>query len=435
MAVGLSGLASNMDTDTIVTQLMSIERRGQTRLKLADLKAASRQDTLKDIAAKLTALRTATATLRSSATWADRQSVTSTDSARVAVRALEGGVAPGDHTVGVTSLAVSAQRAFTVGAAGGTLTIGAYGLTVDPGTDAAGIAALLNADDDAPVTAVVAGGSLVLTARSTGAAGDFTAGAAGLLTEQPAYARSGADAVYTLDGVAKTSPSNVLTDAVLGLEITLKAPTASAAVVGAGPPGPDGATIKGAIKAVVDAYNAAQDLMRGELAEKRVSVPQSNFDALQGLFAGDALLAGAVSAMRSALGDLSDLGISTGAVSGTSAFSKDAVAGRLVVDDTKLGAALAADPAAVRERLAGATGLGARLSDAVTPIAGERIDARLESVAAERKRLAGTLTSTDTRLAGREKHLRGRFAAMETALANSQAQLSWLQGQLGVLSA
>jgi flagellar hook-associated protein 2 len=432
MALALSGLASSLDTDAIVTQLMTVEKKSQTRLKLDDLKAQSRQETLQAVASRLRALRDATAALKSASTWADVQATTSSDSARVAVRA-PAGAAPGEHTVAVTALATAAQRAYTVGAGGGTITIGAFTLDVAAGTDAAGVATALNARSDAPVSAVVAGGALVLTARQSGAASTFAVDAGGPLTEQPAYARAGSDAVFTVDGVGTTSPSNVVTNAILGVELTLKATTGTAAVVAVGAPGPDRGTIRAAVQTFVDAYNSAVDLVRGELAEKQVPAPTTNAEALQGLFRGDTLLIGALSSLRQALGDVSDLGISTGASTGAGTVSKDAVAGRLRLDATKLDAALTSAPATLRERLGGADGLADRLAAVVAPLAGERIDARLEAATAERKRLADALAFTDTRLALREKTLRAQFAAMETALAAAQSQQSWLTGQLGAL--
>lgn len=435
MALALSGLASGIDTDSIIAQLMAVEQQSKTKLQLADLRAQSRQDTLTTVSTKLAALRDATAALRSTTTWLPTQALTSTDATRVGVRAL-GTSAPGDHVLQVASIAVAAQHAyaFDPASAPGTLQIGAFSLAVDAGSDAAAVADALNARADAPVNAVVAGGSLVLTAKATGAAGDFSVQAGALLAEQPAYARAGADAAYTLDGVARTSASNVVAGAVLGVELTLKAPTSGPVVVSVSAPAPDATAIKTKAKAVVDAYNAVGDLLRAKLAETRVKAPTTSAEATRGLFAGDTMFTGALSSMRSALGDLADLGISTGATTGTGAFSKDAVAGKLIFDDAKLAAALTASPDAVRAKLSGDGGFADRLGAVVAPLAGDQVSARQTSMSADRKRLADALTRMDTRLAGKEKALKARFAAMETALAASQGALSQLQSQLGSLA-
>src|SRR5258706_10849152 len=110
--LSLSGLASGLDTETIISQLMSVEQAPRTRMALQDTQAQSRQTQLRDLATKLNAVRDAASALGSVSSWAPTQSLTSSDAARVGVRAL-GSAAPGTHLVEVSSLAVSAQHAFT----------------------------------------------------------------------------------------------------------------------------------------------------------------------------------------------------------------------------------------------------------------------------------------------------------------------------------
>lgn len=437
MPISLSGMASGLDTDSIVTQLMSVERLPRTRMALADTQAQSRQTTLRDLATKLGAVRDAAAALRTTTSWTDTQKLSSSDSARVAV-ATTGTAAPGAHRIEVTQLAVAAQHAFQFTAPSGSpqdLTIGDYTLSVNPADTAATVATSINADADAPVSAVVSGGLLVLTSRTTGVAADFTVDGPSPLTENPVYARAGVDAMYKLDGaaVAVSSPSNVLKGVILGAEVTLKATTATSTPVTfeIGAPGIDADAVKAKVKTFVNAYNTAIDFMRGKLAEKPVKDATTNSDAVKGLFYGDSMLSGALSSMRSQIGDLADLGISTGASTGAATISADAVAGRLAIDDTKLTAALAADPADVRTRL---QALGDNVAKVVTPLAGATVDARLSSVDSVRKRLASDMTAADVRLADKEKRLRAQFTAMESALAASQAAQAQLTAQLSALS-
>src|SRR5919107_1499943 len=101
--IALSGIASGLDTDTIVTQLMSVERQPRTRMALADTRAQSRQTTLRDLATKLGAVRDAAAALSSATTWGDTQKLTSSDSARVGV-SVTGTAAPGAHRIEVSQL-------------------------------------------------------------------------------------------------------------------------------------------------------------------------------------------------------------------------------------------------------------------------------------------------------------------------------------------
>jgi flagellar hook-associated protein 2 len=429
--ISLSGLASGLDTESIITQLMSVEQQPRTRMALQDTQAQSRQTQLRDIASKLGAVRDAAAALRSTTTWTDTQTLTSSDASRVGVRAL-GSAAPGARLIEVSTLAVSAQHAFAYTASASTqsIAIGSFTLAVDPNSDAATVAQAINARNDAPVSAVVAGGKLVLTSRTSGAAGDFAVAASPLLSEDATYARAGSNAAYTLDGSPRTSASNVITDAVLGVELTLNATTSAPVSVAVGAPGVDGAGVKAKVQAFVSAYNSTVDLIRGKLAEKPVKGATTNTDAVKGQFYGDSMLNSMLSSMRSAIGDLSDLGISTGAPSGAARFSSDAVAGHLAIDDTKLTAALATDPAALKTRL---QAFGQRMTNAVAPVAGSPVDARLTSEEATRKRLADGMAATDVRLADKEKQMRAKFTAMESALAAAQAAQSRLTAQLGSL--
>jgi flagellar hook-associated protein 2 len=439
--LSLSGLASGLDTETIITQLLSVERQPRTRLELQDTQAQARQTQLRDLAAKLAAVRDAANALRSTTTWTDVQSVTSADATRIGVRALPGSAAPGTRLLEVTTLASKDQHTFdyTTSPTATSLTFDwtdngvvppvphNFALGIDAGADIATVASAINSSTDVPVKAVVAGGKLVLTSKTSGAGGSFTVSGAPLSNE---VVRAGADAAYKIDGVAKTSTSNVITDAVLGVELTLKSTTSAPVAIGVSDPAVDTDGVKTKVKAFVSAYNTAVDLIRNKLAEKPVPGATTAADANKGLFFGDSMLTGMLSSMRSSIGDLSDLGISTGAASGVSKFSADSVSGHLTVDDTKLSAAFAGDPAALATRI---KAFGDRVVAAIAPASGSPIDARLSTEEATRKRLATSMAAVDTRLALRERNLRAQFTAMETALAAAQAAQSQLQSQLSAL--
>src|SRR4051812_36895122 len=97
----LSGLASGLDTNAIIDQLMSIERQPRTRMDRDQAAITARQSALKDVITRLKALKTASSDLQSTLTWAPTQKVTSTDSARVNA-SLKGGidVTPGTYDIG-----------------------------------------------------------------------------------------------------------------------------------------------------------------------------------------------------------------------------------------------------------------------------------------------------------------------------------------------
>lgn len=432
-SLSLSGLASGIDTDAIVTQLMAIEGQSRTRLELSDTRAEARQSGLKDLATKLGAVRDAANALKGTTTWANVQKLVSSDPARVAVSAAAG-AAPGARELTVRALATPTQHAFryAASATSQTLTIGGIDVQIDPNSTASAVAAAINGKATSTVSAVVVDDKLVLTNRATGAGPAIDVTATPLLTDNPAdavYARAGSNAAYSVDGGAeRTSSSNVVTDVILGAELTLKGTSAAPISITVSNPAPDTDSVKAKITAFISTYNSAVDFIRGKLSEERVKNPTTSADAIKGLFHGDSLLSGALSSMRSQIGDLSNFGISTGASTGSATVSADAIAGRLTVNDTKLTAALTGNQANLRTAF---TDVGQRVSTVLaSSAAGARVDARLSSVDATRKRIATDMAATDVRLAAKEKRLRAQFAAMESALAASQAAQSQLTAQL-----
>src|SRR3954447_23390543 len=79
----LSGLSSGLDTDTIVTQLMAIERMPEKQMQVKKSQSQARQQLLQDFSAKLKGLTTAAAALGAPGLWTPRQTVTSSDPSRV----------------------------------------------------------------------------------------------------------------------------------------------------------------------------------------------------------------------------------------------------------------------------------------------------------------------------------------------------------------
>src|ERR671918_483214 len=100
--LSLSGLASGVDTASIVDQLMAIERQSLTKIGYRKAAVGGQQDALKEVASKLSALKDAS-------TWAQKQTVESSDPTRVAVTMLSG-AGLGGQSVHVDRLASSAQR-------------------------------------------------------------------------------------------------------------------------------------------------------------------------------------------------------------------------------------------------------------------------------------------------------------------------------------
>src|SRR5919199_2424475 len=81
--INFGGLASGLDTNTIVDQLMAIERQPQTRLKLRQQQIDTRKQALSDIQSRLKNLRLAAQDLKSPTLWLDTQTVDVNDATKL----------------------------------------------------------------------------------------------------------------------------------------------------------------------------------------------------------------------------------------------------------------------------------------------------------------------------------------------------------------
>jgi flagellar hook-associated protein 2 len=109
-----------------------------------------------------------------------------------------------------------------------------------------------------------------------------------------------------------------------------------------------------------------------------------------------------------------------------------------VIDDTKLDAVLASNPDGVRQLLGavtGTNGLAQKLDGILSPFTKTdgTIESRIDEADGQSKRLTDQMSRFDDRLALQEARLRKQFATLESMLSQSQAQQSWLAGQLNAL--
>lgn len=454
--VQLGGLSSGMDTERIIMQLMQLEARSGVRWAQQKKVSEAREQALTDILSRVKNLHLEAKSLRSATTWADTQTVESSDTSKLTAT-LTAGAAPGAYGVTVSRLASgdqwsysytspSAGTSFTVSTLTGTQTVNlAAGQSLDQ------TVGIINADPDSKVYAVNVGGRLVLSSRDTGGSAAFTVSPVSATDAlgDAQQLRTAVDAEYSLDGgvTNKYSASNVVKDGIAGIEFTLKATvaTGSPVYINVGNPSTDETAVKDKIKKFVEQYNSTIDLIRTKLTEQKVKDPKTDVDRAKGNLFNDSMLNGLLQRLRSTVGGvfntgdadkdtLAEIGITTGAATGGAATA-DSLAGKLVIDDAKLSAALASAPTTVR-KLLGATadveGLATRLDSMLGTVVrtdGD-FDSRIKSADREQKRFDDQIATLDKRIEARAKFLRAQFAAMEAAISRSQSQQSWLAGQL-----
>jgi flagellar hook-associated protein 2 len=401
-----TGIGSGLDVNGIVDKLMAIERRPLVALAQQQAAFKSKISAYGVVKGLLSALQAAVKGLTASGAFRG-MGATISDSALATLAAGSGAVA-GSHSIEVTALAQAHKIAslgftseadvvgsgtltFTFGtwsagtftanasAATGTVTIGAGQSSL------AGIRDAVNAAK-AGVTATIvddgtaAGKRLVFTS-SSGAAMSLKVGvtdddgnaldAAGL--SQLAYDPAGTpgagrnlsqtvaaqNAALTIDGIVITKPTNVISDAIAGVTITLSKTnvgTPATITVSSDPK----ASVS-AVEAFVKSYNEAQKMLTSltkyDAAEHEASILTGDATArtiqsrLRSLAGGTI---GGASTSGGELASLSHIGI------------KSAVDGTLTLDSAKLSSLLASDPKGV-ERLFGAL---ATASDALVGYAG-----------------------------------------------------------------
>jgi flagellar hook-associated protein 2 len=469
--ISLTGLASGLDTSTIISQLMQLEQNKVTQVQMRQVKIQAHKDDLSSIKTKLDAFKSAAAALNDSATWKASQTTASSDVTKLGVTLLSG-AGIGGHTVQIDKLASSAQHGFTYTASANAGTFDLYygadpnaataskvTISVAANATAADVATLINANEGSPVyAAVIKDGTedrIVLSARKTGENSNFSInsaamGAGSSMVEDTDYSRTGTtlNASFKLDDevTARTSESNIIENAIPGVRLTLKGVTSSPTSVTTTPAAIDSEGVTKKVQALVDAYNAVVTATRTELTEKNDPKSTTSSGLKQGQLFGDSGLTTMLSQLKGqmtqvvaglGLTSLADLGIAVPKTTG-GATTEDAKAGKMTLDSAKLATVLAADYTKVRELFAGkgtTKGISTLISDYVGTQTGTNgvLTGRMGSDDTVLKDFTKQIDRLNERMTKTEARLKAQFTAMETALNQSQTQQAWLTSQISSL--
>ncbi|HWH93083.1 MAG TPA: flagellar filament capping protein FliD [Baekduia sp.] len=448
--IQMGGLVSGLDTASIISQLMAVEKLPRTKITLHQDATTKRQSLLQDVSAKLTALKFANDDLKSALSWLDTQTVESGNTSKFTVTRT-GGAAPGGYDVAVNQLATAERQTykFVSPGADGTLAIGnadgsaRASVALKAGATVDDAVAAINSSSTSNLYAVNVNGNLVLAAKTTGDTSGFQVSGSGIDSQLELVA--GQNAKVTINGTLYERQSNTITDALPGVSITLKGKTAAADTVGltVGSPGPDKDKLVAKVKAFVTAYNDIVTSTRADLTEKPVNGATTTADVQKGTLFGDSGLSTMLSQFRttlsssidglSGLTSMGDIGVSTGAASAT--ISQDSLDGKLTLDEDKLRTALDTNPNGVRALLGGVSGTNG-FSQAFGAIlksyqgSAGLIQSRITSATSDLSDLAAKLTRFDARMDAKEARLQKQFTAMEQALSASNSAGSNLSSLL-----
>jgi flagellar hook-associated protein 2 len=443
------GLASGLDTTAIISELMAVASFPEQRLEVQQSGVQAKENELSTLQTTLQNLSNDAANLSSPTLFDTSQSVSSSDPSVVAATSSTG-AGVGGYEVLVTALANSAQRTFTYASptTADTVTIDGHTTTIPAGSTIAQFVNSINSDSQATVYAAATSGStVVLSSRTSGDTGTgFIAlsDPGGALTEQTALAKQGQDAQFSVDGVSGTSSSNTVTNAIPGVSLTLSGITSGSPVtVTVAPPAPSAANITTAVNQFVTDYNAAVTQIQSQLTTAPVSNPQNATDAGQGTLYGDEELNSLLTNMRQmmytdlsglpgGMSNLSDIGVTTGAPSGSASPSSSSISGLLTVDTSALTAAIQSNPSGVQGLLAGfSTSFQSLVGSEAGP--GGVISQRITDEASESTQMGNQLSVMQATLATQQSALETEYADLESALSLSQSQESSLSSQIAQL--
>jgi flagellar hook-associated protein 2 len=469
------GIGSGLDIESMITQLIAVERAPVTKLKTEASSLQTKLSTYGKLQSGLAALRDAAAVLTRSSTWG--ATVGSSSDAGAVTATTGSSTLPGSYAIEVQRLASVQSNATGVYPSAdalvgeGTLHIelGSWSADQSSFTPKAGTAAVdisvgppaeslaqlrdkINASNSGVVASVLtdaSGARLVLRSAATGEMNGFRVGvtdsdgnnfdgvglsalaydpSAGILTM--AQALAAANAAASLNGLPIASASNTLSDVIDGMTLTLGKVTSAPVLVEAKP---DTASIRKALDTFVTAYNDLNKL----IAE------QTKYDAASktaGVLQGDS----AAVSMRSQLRGL------LGSDAGTSAlFSRLAdvgfdvqTDGSIKLDETKLANGLAnlgdmKKLFAATDALAPAdNGIAVKLrslADQMLGIDGS-INARTEGLRRRIDLNQDRQEALEDRIAMTEKRLRAQYTALDKQMASLTSLSNYVTQQIAALN-
>ena len=463
MGIGVSGLMSGLDTESIISKMMEIEKRPILLLQKREAGYQAKISALGTLKSGLSDLQTAIQALKTSADFT-AFTATSGNTDVMTVSASDD-AAPGTYYTTVTQLAQAQQErsaAFTasdevVGTGTITIQVGsadAVDVTIDSDNNTlAGIASAINNADAGVTAAVVYDGSgnyyLTMTSQETGTANTITfsvadddgnnddaAGLSGLYTTPPSHTLTETQAAknsqLTLNGIPVERAGNTIDDLIDGVTLTLKQED---------PANPFSITvsrdldsIKSKVQDFVDNYNSLVDTFddlqsyNADTSAGGTLLGDSTTSTIRSRL--QSMLYTQVAGVDAAVNGLSGLGIAVDRY------------GKLSVDDAALTTALENNRTDVvtffTQTTTGSEGFAIQLDDLLDSYLGSTdglLKAKTDGLQSSIDDIDDQVERINDRLAMKEETLRNQFNALETLLSDFQATSSALSQQLQSLSA
>lgn len=433
----VDGLISGLSTTEVIQKLLEMERAPIRRLEARKADTNARLAAWRDVNTKLRALQDRAATLATSLTY--RAARATSSNPQVVVASAAAGATPGTYTVTVSSMASTHQVSTDTFADKDAQVFGTGTLTVTVGTSStevtvaegqnslSGIAAAINdagAGVYAAVVQVDGGYRLLLTSRTSGAAGAITVDTTGLAggTEALAFPHDvspAQDAQVTLGSgagaVTVHRPTNVLPDLLPGVTLALVGTGTVTVTVER-----DWEAIKKAVQDFVAAYNDVVESLtrygRYDPATKQRGTLQGD-GTLQRIQAElpNAVLRTEVAGQT--LKRLSDLGVRLG---------RD---GKLTLDESKLADALQGPFEETRRVLETTGGRLQEVADNLTRVDGP-VGLAMDALNNRLRAYDQQIGRWEDRVERKREQLVRMFTELEKSLGQLRSQGDWLAAQI-----
>lgn len=467
MAITASSTTA-LDVPTLVSQLMAVERRPIDKLNARISSYETRISSFGTLSSLVSSFQTAAKTLNASL-----QKLATTPSDPSVLSATAGSTAvPGTYAVNVSQLAqsqslVAAGRTsstaaigngtattvtFDLGAiSGGTLTNGVYSgaaftsngsgtasIAIDGSNNTlAGIRDAINSAAMGITATIVNDGSgtpyrLALSSSNSGVGNSLkitTSGGDGAINNLLGYDPAGTqnltqtlaaqNAKLTVNGIAITSASNTVGEAIQGVTLTLKNTTATPASLTVARDTP---AINTAASGFVDAYNALASQIKSRSA-------YGTGTAGAGSLAGDGTLRIMQDQLRGIFNTPASGGTLTSLAQVGIAFQKD---GSLLLDSSKLDSAIAANFSDASNLFSSSTGYATRLEAWAKSAlaAGGLIDTRTQSLNKYVKDQNEAVDRLENRMSALEKKYTIEYTNLNRLLSSMNSTSTFLTQQL-----
>ncbi len=446
LATGIDGIASGLNTTSLINSFMSIEGRPQAQLKTKLATVSSRDAALRSLNLSLSALTTKAGDAAKAASVLKASS--SSDAATVGITS-SADARPTQLTFSVGRLAaaqVSVSDAMSVwpdtpatltvlGAGGRKVTVTAASTSLDD------VAKAVNSTSTGVQASVVSLGDgtsrLQFRASATGSAAGFTvfrgdsdAVQAGTAQAVGTIVSAAADAQITLwpgSSAAQTvsSATNTFSSLAAGVEVKVTKMQSDPVTVTVARDDDSGAA---AAAAMVSDIASVLATIKGRSASTTAVDSTGKQTTSAGVFAGNGLVRRVSEALRNAIGSPVD-GVSPSKVG----ISIDKT-GVVQFDKTVYLAALAADRDGTQKIFSTIANRVSAAADAASDKADGYVTATITGSQIEQRSLGDQISAWDVRLATRRSALEKQYKSLETLIGSLQTQSNYLTSQLSKLS-